>query len=256
MATQSFLDTLPAALDFEGEVDPWAAFLVSSPPEAMALLRQLRDSSVPVNLNQPDGRVYATTLWSIDAERQLLSFNAADSVSGLRPLLECERVVAVAYLDNVKLQFDLRELKLARGVRANALQCPTPRQMYRFQRRDYYRVRTDDRQSPRALLRHPGMPQMSLALRVMDVSVGGCGLLLRPETPAIKSGSVVAPVRFELDSEATFQAGFVVRHQAELGEREGVRLGCAWHNLDTATRRELQRYIELMQKRKRLLSLT
>ena len=256
MATQSFLDTLPAALDFEGEVDPWAAFLVTSPPEVMSLLRQLRDSSVPVNFNQPDGRVYATTLWSIDSERWSLSFNAADSVSGLRPLLESDKVVAVAYLENVKLQFELHGLRLSRGIRASAIQCAAPRQLYRFQRRDYYRVRTDDRQSPRALLRHPAMPQMSLALRVLDLSVGGCGLLLRPETPHIRNGSAVAQVRFELESEASFQAGFVVRHQSELGEQDGIRLGCEWQSLDMPTRRELQRYIELMQKRKRLLSLT
>ena len=50
-----FLDTQPASLGSDGSIDPWGPFRVDSLTERAALLRQLRDGSVPVNLSAPDG---------------------------------------------------------------------------------------------------------------------------------------------------------------------------------------------------------
>lgn len=257
MGTQLFLDTLPAALDGGSSDDPWFEFRVSSPVEVVNLLRQLRDSSVPINLTPPGGGLpYCTTLWALDTATHRVSFSASDSVAGLKELLAKRDAVAVAYVENVKLQFDVADLTLVKGVRASALMCSAPAQIYRFQRREYFRVRTDPRQSPRGLARHPGRPELSVALRVLDVSEGGCGLLVPPETPPIRGGSVMQQVRFELDTEARFVAGVTVRHVAEIRGGGGTRLGCEWESLDPAGRKTVQRYIEMMQKRRRLMSLT
>ncbi|MFZ4649744.1 MAG: flagellar brake protein [Rubrivivax sp.] len=257
MASQLFLDTLPAALDRDSVADPWSAFQVHSAAEVLALLRQLRDSSVPVNLTAPGAsEAFCTTLWAIDSAQGRISFSAADAKGDLKSLLAAGRAVAVAYMDSIKVQFDARDLELVKGPRASALQCPTPVQAYRFQRRDSFRVRTDPRQSPRALARHPARPDMSVSLRVLDVSSGGCGLLVPPEAVMIRSGSVLHHVRFELDTEARFVATVAVRHIAALKGDAGIRLGCEWEDMDAAGRRVLNRYIEMMQKRKRLLSLS
>lgn len=257
MGTQLFLDTLPAALDGGSSDDPWFEFRVTSPAEVVAALRQMRDSSVPINLTPPNGsQPYCTTLWALDTATRRISFSAGDNITGLKDLLAKGQAVAVAYLENVKLQFDVTDLTLVKGVRASALMCSVPVQIYRFQRREFFRVRTDPRQSPRGLGRHPGRPELSVALRVLDVSEGGCGLLVPPETPPIRAGSVMQQVRFELDTEARFVATVTVRHVAEIRGGGGVRLGCEWEGLEVAGRKALQRYIEMMQKRRRLMSLT
>lgn len=257
MGTQLFLDTFPAALDGGTHDDPWFEFRVAAPAEVLGLLRQLRDSSVPINLSPPGGGApYCTTLWALDTAAGRISFSASDTVAGLEELLQQGQAVAVAYLDNVKVQFDIQRLTLVRGVRASALMCPAPTALYRFQRREHFRVRTDPRHSSRGLGRHPARPELSVALRVLDVSVGGCGLLVPPEAPPIRAGSAMQQVRFELDSEARFVASLVVRHVSEIRGGGGVRLGCQWEQIDTAGRRALQRYIEMMQRRRRLLSLS
>ena len=56
--------------------------------------------------------------------------------------------------------------------------------------------------------------------------------------------------------EARFGATVVVRHQSEIRGGGGVRLGCEWEDLDAAGQRSLRRYIEMMQRRRRLLSLS
>lgn len=257
MGTQLFLDTHPAVLDQPADADPWSEFKVESASGVLVLLRQVRDSSIPVNLTAPGAeQPLCTTLWALDSATGRMSFSAPDTVAGLKDLLAAGRATGVAYLDSIKLQFDVEELTLVKGVRASALMARIPTTAYRFQRREHFRVRTDPRQTPRGLARHPARPELSIALRVLDVSLGGCGLHVPPDAPSIRLGSMMPQVRFELDTEARFVAGVTVRHIADIRGGAGVRLGCEWEHMDNAGRRTLHRYIEMMQKRRRLLSLT
>lgn len=250
-----FENTRPAPLGAAGGLDPWAEFRVDHPREVLALLRQLRDGNVPVNLNAPDGAMLSTSLWALDDERGRVNFSADPGHPQLERLVEENEAVAVAYLDSVKLQFDVAGLVLVRSLNAAALQARVPREIYRFQRRGAYRVRTLEQHSPTAHLRHPSIPDMTLALRVLDVSVGGCALFLPADVPAIEPGSTLAGVQVELDADARFGAALRIQHLTKIGSHDrGVRLGCEWAKLDGLAARALQRYIDQTQKRRRLLS--
>lgn len=251
-----FQDTRPADLDAAGGDDPYAEFRVTHPSERLALMRQLRDGSVPVMLSSPDGFTMTTTLWALDDARGRLNFTAEAGHPQLDPLVDADEVVAVAYLESVKLQFDLQGLVLVRSFNACALQCRMPSEVYRFQRRNAYRVRPLERQQPKARLRHPSMPDMQLALRVLDVSAGGCALWLPQDVPALQAGTRLAEVVIELDELTRFTAALTLQHVTTLqsGDR-GVRLGCAWQPLSGTAERTLQRWIDQAQKRRRLLSL-
>lgn len=251
-----FEDTRPAALDADGSADPWGPFRVDRPEEALSLLRQLRDRSVPVVLSAPGGGAYSTTLWTLDTVQRRLNFSADESHPELQALVAANEAVAVGYLDSVKLQFDLQDMLLVRGQQASTLQCELPAQIYRFQRRDAYRVRAPERHAPTARLRHPAMPEMALALRVIDVSIGGCALFLPADVPALQPGSTLHGVRIELDADTRFEVVLQLHHVTSLqGQDRGVRIGCEWQRLDSAAARALQRYIDHAQKRQRLLSL-
>jgi c-di-GMP-binding flagellar brake protein YcgR len=257
MSAQAFLDTVPALVDKSTQADPWFEFRVDSAAEVLASLRQLRDSSVPLNLTPAGESTHiGATLWAIDTAASRLSFSVGDGAEALQTLAKAGSAVAVCYQESVKLQFPVTGLTMLKGARASALVGAIPAHLYRFQRRGSFRVRTDPRQSPRALGRHPALPAMSVALRVLDVSEGGCGLHVPPETPPIRLGSVLRQMRVELDTEARFAATVVVRHQSEIRGGGGVRLGCEWDELDPAALRTLNRYIEMMQRRRRLLSLS
>lgn len=258
-----FQDTRPAALDPHGTAgeDAWAAFRVQHPQERAALLRQLRDGQVPVNLNGPDGSALATLLWSLDAQQGRMSFSASPGLPALDRLVEANEAVAVAYLDSVKLQFDVQDITLVRGAQAATLQCAVPGSIYRFQRRNAYRVRTDGRHGPVARLRHPSMPEMQLALRVLDVSIGGCALWCPHDVPPLQAGTRFSEVTVDLGPDTRFQIGLAVQHVSSSisghdGEQHGgVRLGCEWLQLGGSAERVLQRWIDQAQKRRRLLSL-
>jgi flagellar brake protein len=250
-----FEDTRPAALDNSGGVDPWGPFRVERPSERLTLLKQLRDSAAPVLLSAPAGGAMSTTLWTVDEHRGQLSFSAGSEPPQLPAIVASDEVVAIAYLDSVKLQFDMHGLVLVRGERASALQCRLPTDLYRFQRRSGYRVRTLERHAPTAHLRHPAIPEMALALRVLDVSIGGCALFVPADVPLLEPGLVLQGVRIELDADTRFEVALQLHHVTSIpGSDTGVRIGCEWHRLTGANDRALTRYIEQTQKRRRLLA--
>jgi flagellar brake protein len=261
-----FQDTRPADLDTSGQADAWQDFRVSHPQERLALLRQLRDGNVPVYLSTPQGHTLGSSLWALDGDSDRMHFSADAGQAQLPALVEADEVTAVAYLDSIKLQFDLAGLVLVHGRGSCSLQAGVPREIYRFQRRGAYRVRTLERHAPRARFRHPALPDMALELRVLDVSIGGCALWLPQDVPPLPLGTLLGQVQVELDSDTRFSTGLALQHVTSQGTAQGahggsersshgVRLGCEWRPQGGAAERTLQRWIDQAQKRRRLLSL-
>jgi c-di-GMP-binding flagellar brake protein YcgR len=251
-----FQDTQPATLDRDGGLDERAQFRVDDSSELLRLLQQLRDGSVPVTLSAPGCAAVNSQLWSVDATQRQISFSADADSPDMQRLAQDDEAVAVAYMDNVKLQFELCELVLVRAATSSALRARLPAVLYRFQRRASYRVRTFERRAPQALLRHPSMPDMRIGLRIVDLSAGGCALLLPDDIPALQPGTHLAGVRIELDSDIAFETALRLQHlSAMYGSDSGQRLGCEFIDLRGHAQRLLQRFIDQTQQRRRLLTL-
>ncbi len=251
-----FQDTQPAPLhQLSGNAQD--EFRVDHPTEQLALLRQLADTNVLVHLSAPGGATYTTTVWTVDGTQRRVSLAADAAHPQVRALVDAGEATAVAYLESVKLQFDLQHLVLVHGTDASALQAALPNALYRFQRRESFRVRTPANAAPSATFRHPALPELVLALRVLDVSVGGCALALPAGVPALAAGSTIAGVRVELDADARFEVTLTLQHiSGGIGSAQpGQRLGCAFARLDGGAQRTLQRYINQTQKRQRQFSL-
>ena len=250
-----FEDTRPASLDALGADDGFAEFRVTAPGEVRALLKQLMDDVVPLNLSASDGSAYTTTLWTVDPAAGRLSFTADLAQPSVQDIVEADECVAVAYLDRVKVQFDVTDLVLVQGHKASVLQARLPREMFRFQRRNAYRVRTLERTSPTASFRPPGIPDMTLALRVLDVSIGGCALLQPANVPVLQPGAVIKGVRLSLDADTQVDVGLLLHHVTATGAENGsVRLGCEMVGLSPTAQRVLQVYIDQTQKRRRMMA--
>ena len=243
-------------------------YRVASAAERLALLQQLRDSSAPVLLHAPGGGSLRTTLWVVDGAAGRLAFAVARSelsAPQIDQLLEPDEVTAIGHPGDVKLQFELHGLVVVRGASSAVLQSALPEQMLRFQRRETYRV-CPPVAAPVAYLRHPSIPDMSLALRVLDVSSGGCALRLPDDVPTLAPGTRIAGVTIELDVNTRLRVDLTLLHLTQLGiTQEGAhgeegsgpvkcsaRLGCEWHLGRPDDARALQRWIDQAQRRQRL----
>jgi flagellar brake protein len=106
--------------------------------------------------------------------------------------------------------------------------------------------------APIALLRHPQIPDMQLELRVLDVSLTGCALLLPHDVPPIEPGTLFNRVRVELDALTLLDTGLRLHHVSSLDHRDqGMRLGCSFAGIAGDSLRALQRYVNHAQRKRR-----
>jgi len=224
-------------------------YRISSAAEVQSLLKQLQDKGTLVTLSGPGGLSYTTVLWGADPQRKVLSFSADSNESQLQPLLESDEVVAVAYLDAIKLQFDVLGAMLVRGGHTT-ITARYPEQVYRFQRRSSFRVKPLGKE-PTIRFKHPAQPATVLNLRVLDISLGGIACLMPDNLPPMPAGSTARQCLLTLDEETTLEGDMVIHHVSMMNpEARGARLGCELLNLRGADERALQNYINQTQKRR------
>ena len=231
-------------------------YRVTDVGERLALLTELRDRATPVLMHAPDGHALRTTLWVVDAAAGRLAFAVAAAELAapyLTPLLGADEVSAIAHPGHVKLQFDLSGLVLVRGHASAVLQAALPDEILRIQRRETFRV-FPPVTAPVAYLRHPAIPDMSLALRVLDLSLGGCALRLPDDVPALAPGTRIGGVTVELDLNTRLRVDLSLQHLTHLGTggAGGARVGCEWQLLRPEDERVLQRWIDHAQVRQRM----
>ncbi len=252
------MDTLPMPLEeLAATHGGLSEFRLTSPVEISAVLQRICDGNVNLNLNGSDGSFCSVRLWTVDKGRAAISFSANADDPQLQAVLQCDEAVVVCYLDNVKLQFDVHDLVLVHSGLSSALKCDMPAEMYRFQRRDGFRVRPILRNSPVAKLRHPMIPDMMLSLRILDVSIGGCALFLPDDVPPLSPGVTLNGVHLELDQDTRLQTNLRLQHISSINiDAKGVRLGCEMTDPARDSLRSLQNFIDQTQKRRRLMVLS
>jgi c-di-GMP-binding flagellar brake protein YcgR len=100
------------------------------------------------------------------------------------------------------------------------------------------------------------MPDTEFSLRVIDISIGGCALFLPDDVPMMNAGVVIGGVRMELDDDTKLDVNLRLQHVTSLNsEARGLRLGFEYIRPGGDTLRALQRFIDLTQKRGKLMAL-
>ena len=232
---------------------PLAPYAIEQSAEVLSWLGRLLASNAVLSLSSPGGSAVSTQLCSLDDLHGRIGFDAAGVSTALSELVASDEVTAVAYLDDVKLQFDLHDLLIVHGARSSALQAALPQRMYRFQRRSAYRVRAQGRTASMAEFRHPSLPDMRIALRVLDISIGGCALLLPVDVPPVPAGVAIGGARLRLDADTRLDVTLQVHHVTSIQPGPpGTRLGCSLVGLSSHASRALQRHIDQIQKRQRM----
>lgn len=229
-------------------------YRVAHAAEVAALLARLRDDGPPVVLAAGNGVSLGAHLGGIDARAGSLHFDVGGTSPQLESLIAADEVTAISQLDDVRLQFTLQGLVLVHDGGHSTLQSDWPDHLLRLQRRDSYRVRLGARAAPSVSLRHPSLPDMQLRLRLLDVSAGGCAILLPDDVPDLQPGTRIHGVQVQLDLETRIEAGLLLHHVSAFdGEGGPRRIGCSWVGLQGPAERALQRFILQTQKRQRLL---
>ncbi|MEQ1806758.1 MAG: flagellar regulator YcgR PilZN domain-containing protein [Burkholderiaceae bacterium] len=249
------MDTLPMSLDsLAAAHGGLGEFRMTSAVEIRAMLGRVCSAGIVLSLNAGEGTSWEVKPWVVDSARSAISmaFDGDKADAALQRVLESTLVIAVGVIDDVKIQFDVQGLVLVQSATSAALRCAVPRELYRFQRRENFRVRPPVRNAPAARLTHPGLPAL---LRIIDVSAGGCALFLPEGAPPVDAGTLIHGVVLDLEVNVRVQTDLRVQHVSTLSAAtNGMKIGCQFVNPNSSSLRNLQHYIAQTQKRARLAS--
>ncbi|MFG6465571.1 flagellar brake protein [Roseateles sp. BYS87W] len=229
---------------------------VPSAAEVLAYLQQLQREQAAVQLTGPQGESLSARIVALDAAADFIGLALGADPEGISQALVSEgEITAVSFLGAVKLQFELDAPVLVSGEQGSVLRCPLPERMYRFQRRQSFRVQPAGSMYPRVVL--PGSTEPGRALRVLDISIGGLALVIPPDFGALQPGDVARGLTLELDRVTALRVNLLPHHASPIrGDATGMlQLGCAYVDPDAAAHRTLQVYVDQTQKKRRLLKL-
>jgi len=224
-------------------------FRISQPLEILTLLGRMAEQSEIVALVAADGVSCLSAIAGVDRGRRLLWLFGTPGDARLEHLLASPWKVAVGYLDHVKIQFRVHNLQWLPGADVGRLACLLPLELYRFQRRSYFRVRPAMYPAPVARARRD-QADAPVELEVIDISMTGVGLLL-------PSGSLPFPVGTPLPR-ATLVLGPALRLRVDLkvmhvtprrAPEQGHHMGCTLDGLDEDGLHALQHFISQAQLR-------
>ncbi|MBO9689498.1 MAG: flagellar brake protein [Mitsuaria chitosanitabida] len=228
-----------------------ADFRLDAPGEIMNWLRELLRSQARIQLTTPDGAAIHTVLRSLDTPQGMLTMEAPQARDTLPPILSSDELVATAFLDKIKLQFDVSGLVAIRGE-GEVLRAPVPLRIYRFQRRQAYRVASAGQLYPALKLNGADLPR----IRVVNVSAGGVALQWPANVVPAPRALEELSGTLELEREVSFSTLLRVQHLTEGEDGAPHHVGCAFVSLAPTAARALQVFIDQAQKRERLMRRT
>lgn len=229
---------------------------VVSTAEITAYLQQLQREGAGLLLAGPPGQSLSSRIVALDADADLIGLEIGADPEGISQALVAQgEITAVAYLGAVKLQFEIEAPVLVSGEQGTVLRGTLPTRLYRFQRRQSFRVQPAGSAYPRVIV--PGGAEHGRALRVLDISIGGLALALPPGFTALAPGRVAEGLVLELDRISALRITLLPHHASPIsGDASGtLQLGCSFVELDANAGRSLQVYVDQTQKRRRLLKL-
>lgn len=229
---------------------------VASTAEITAYLQQLQREGAGLLVAGPQGQSLSSRIVALDADADLIGLEIGADPEGISQALVAQgEITAVAYLGTIKLQFEVDAPVLVSGEQGTVLRGTLPTRLYRFQRRQSFRVQPAGSAYPRVIV--PGGAEPGRALRVIDLSIGGLALALPPDFPALAPGRVADGLVLELDRISALRVTLLPHHASPIsGDASGtLQLGCSFVDLDAHAGRSLQVYVDQTQKRRRLLKL-
>ena len=258
--TRMFQDTRPAPLGARRRHRCLGASSASQQPrEIAALLKQLRDGSVPVTLSAPRRRrPDHGELWTLDTAQRRISFSADADSPQLQRLARVRRGRGRGLPR--QREAAVRPARPGAGARRQRLRAAGATCRARCTASSAaaaFRVRTLERARAHGAAAPPVDPRHAAQRCACSTSaIGGCACCLPDDVPALKPGSDLRGVRIELDADTRFDADLLLHHVTLIQTpSRGARLGCEFMHVQPQAQRALQRYIDQTPKRRRLLSL-
>lgn len=221
-------------------------YMLRAPQEVLTLLRQLQTHVTQLTVFCNEGQdMLLTVLLKVTSEQLILDVGPDENVN--QRIAAADKHYCIGQLDRVRIQFLLGPF--TRGVFEGrpAFLAALPKEVLRLQRREFFRLN--------APIARPLKCRMPLPLHdggirlfeatVLDVSVGGVGIVAPPEEIPFEAGQIIPDCRIELPEVGIIDGTLRVCQLGVSFARDQARrrAGCEFVNLPGPQQTLIQRYI-------------
>lgn len=224
--------------------DNASRFSVTHPGEVERVLRGVMETRALVTIQVTEGREFlVTTLVALDTGEGALYLGCGDDERKNAVLLGAASVTFFTHHEKIKVQFVSEALQLVMVEGRPLFRVPMPATLLRFQRREYFRLPTSLTNPIKCFI---PSPEGNIDAAVIDISVGGIGILAYEHGTPIIAGEIYHGCHLSLPGGAAFLVSLNVRSTYDITLKNGVvshRAGCQFINLPASVESEIQRYI-------------
>lgn len=226
---------------------------VTSARQILSLLRNISDEGSRTALYFDGAKDFIMTSLLDVGEKGLWVEQGTDLPKNRR-IAESKRITLVSSLDQVKIQFVVDGVRAATHQGYPAFYLPLPANLYRIQRREYYRLAIPHSERLRCVI-PVNNPQAGgrIELPVLDISGGGARLSCANGEIEFVLGQTYAGCQIDMPEvgkiEVTLRVKNLISSSPKIGQTI-TRVGCEFVNLDNASGILVQRYVTRMQRLK------
>jgi c-di-GMP-binding flagellar brake protein YcgR len=224
-------------------------YLVRHGPEIERILQGIMASKTPLALYDRNGRDFIlSSILALDSQEGRLVIEQGSRQVFNEQLLKFREVTCVTALDQVHIQFSVRGLQPDRLGDEPVFRLSIPGEVLRLQRREYYRLGTSVINPVKCLI---NTPQGFVDTVVVDISVGGMGVLAYEGANLLHAGESYHGSRIALPGTGEFAISLTVRSTFDLTLKNGRvthRAGCQFIDLPSSVETEIQRYINRVER--------
>jgi len=216
--------------------------------DVVAILRDLRDRHSMVALYYgKDGDSLLTTLLAVDPDRDRLLFDCSGDPAVNAAIAGSGSLVGIGSQRGVRVQFSLGRAQLVPHEGGQAFQISLPQRVVRIQRREYFRLTLPAMNPIHCRIPLPDhATRKVLDVGLVDISVGGIGIIGYPPDVEFDSGVVYRGCRIDLPYIGSINFAMQIRSTFRVtlsGGQAVKRSGCQFVDMPEPTVSQIQRYI-------------
>lgn len=236
-------------------------FLLDNPVEVGSALKELQRGAELI-ATEVAGELLQVTLTDVNVRARTVSFAPYGGQRERALMRGASQLSFKGSAYGTPMEFNLGpfaevEEVTDEGDERTVLRAAFPTQLYRLQRRQFFRAPVAPPNTRRATWRNPEGP--TLQFRIQDVSLSGIGLRCEANTPGLpQDGQLMHPVRLDFEEHGSVEAWLQVvarRTTTEFDTRRGhvdyVHLGCVFAEPDNQREAFLQRLVFLLEQNQR-----
>lgn len=222
----------------------YSQYLVYSKQEIVHILRAVMQKNELVTAYINHGNeFFLTTIVAVDSEHGdlLLDFGVNAGVN--KKALESPKIIFLTTQDKVKIQFIADHIVETQFNGRPTFKIRLPQTLLKLQRREYYRLTTPIVSPLKCAIPRKGG---SIEVNVVDISVGGIGIIGYPPEIMIEAGAHYTGCRIVLPDVGTIVTALEIRNAFEVTMKNGARTkrsGCQFVDMPGSMQAMIQRYI-------------